>query len=128
LKQQGKAIGIVVCLFFIGLTSMGLPLFYRSGFPYRLWKVGLYPRDSDIIEVGLEKDPQAQALFLGKTRDDLEAMLGNIHVIKGSFQLLVSKSLWPHYQDDHTYLRWGDRYIVFEMRDGRVIRFHFVHG
>ena len=94
---------------------------------YSLWKHNLMSASADVIERGLAHDPQAIDLVVGKTESELMALIPTAHPTTGTFDILVSKGLWPDSQN-HTYCRLGDRYLVFEFTDGRVSAIRRVSG
>jgi hypothetical protein len=66
---------------------------------------------------------------LGKSEAELKKMFGRVDPVEGSFSLLVSKNLHPYRPPDtHRLLRLGDTYIVFELKDDKVIKVHRVSG
>ena len=94
---------------------------------YQLWKRGLRPYDANIIEYGLRHDPNAAMLVVGKSVDDVTRMFKNVHEPDGSFQILISKTL-PDRPRTRKYYQWENRYVIFEVEDGRVVALTFVHG
>ena len=115
---------VIVCLALLIALCVAPQL---SGLRYSLWKHGLMPASADVIERGLAHDPQALDLVVDKTRPELMLLIPTAHPTTGTFDLLVSKHLWPDSQN-HTYCRLGERYLVFEFTDGRVSAIRRVSG
>src|SRR5262245_16481766 len=109
---------ICVCVFFAATSST---------IPYWLWKKGLYAPDDTTIEFNLRKDPDALQLVLGKTEGELRELFGDVHTPTTSFDLLISKNLGANRTGD-SYLQWDDKYIIFEMKQGRFVALQFVSG
>lgn len=83
--------------------------------------------DADVIEYGLRRDPNAAALVVGKSINEVCELFKDVHESKGSFDILVSKNL-PHRPAGRKYYQWEQRYVVFEVEGDRVIALTFVHG
>ncbi len=68
-------------------------------------------------------------MVVGLSTEELYSRYPAFNVPDASFLNLVSKNLHPyHIPPDHTFLRYGREYLVIEIKNGKVIALHRVHG
>lgn len=66
---------------------------------------------------------------VGWSVTELRNQYPNVADISNSFRLLISKNLAPRaIPEDHSFLRLGKTYWVFEIKAGQVLAVHRVHG
>jgi hypothetical protein len=66
---------------------------------------------------------------IGLTEAELRAKYPDVTELDRSFDLLVSKNLHPYkLPATNKLLRFGRNYLVAELKNGRVIALHRVHG
>jgi len=66
---------------------------------------------------------------VGITMTGLRTQLPSVRSVSNSFLLLVSKGLAPYrIPPEHSFLRLGNAYVVFEIKDDRVLAVHRVSG
>jgi hypothetical protein len=66
---------------------------------------------------------------IGLTEAELRAKYPEITGRDSSFALLVSKNLHPYHPPaTNKLLRFGDNYLVLELKNGRVIALHRISG
>ncbi len=81
------------------------------------------------ILVYAESKVPAERDVIGLSEKELYEKYPETTVPSGSFLILVSKNLHPyHAPSDHVFLRYGEQYWVFELKDGKVIALHRVSG
>jgi len=74
-------------------------------------------------------DAPTKDSVIGLTEAELYKIHPEVIVPTRSFLILVSKNLHPyHAPSDHVFLRYGQEYLVFELKDGKVIAIHRVSG
>jgi len=73
--------------------------------------------------------PSNVADVAGLSESELQAKYPNVKEVDDSFSNLVSKNLHPYHPPEGTrYLRFGEEYLVAELRNGKVIALHRVGG
>ena len=66
---------------------------------------------------------------IGLSEKELYKIYPEVNIPSNSFLNLVSKNLHPyHAPSEHVFLRYGKEYVVFELKNGKVIAMHRVSG
>ena len=94
---------------------------------YVLWKHGLYHLDPPSVLAALGHDAEANKIVLGRSRKEVEAMLGPLVPIEGPHYIA---SCWAHspWPEDHIFFVDNEFwfYVVFE--NDRAVGFGIAKG
>ena len=84
---------------------------------------------SVIISPFARSDIPTEEDVIGLSEKELYKIHPEVNIPSSSFLNLVSKNLHPyHAPRDHVFLRCGKKYLVFELKNGKVIAMHKVSG
>ncbi|MCP4323317.1 MAG: hypothetical protein GY787_16010 [Alteromonadales bacterium] len=84
---------------------------------------------SVIISPFARSDAPSEEALIGLSENELYKIHPEVNVPSRSFLNLVSKNLHPYNAPrDHVFLRFGQEYLVFELKNGKVIAMHRVRG
>ncbi len=71
----------------------------------------------------------AYSELIGISESELRIKYPEVRELSNSFKLLLSKNLFPYQPPEtHKFLRLGNQYIVFELKDDVIIKVHKVSG
>lgn len=73
--------------------------------------------------------PSNIADVAGLSEAELQVKYPNVKEVDDSFSNLISKTLYPYHPPEGTrFLRFGEEYLVAELRNGKVVALHRVGG
>ncbi len=128
---------IAIALLIIAAALVAIAGFWTVSYPdaydsknmkHVLWKHGLYHLNSASVLSGLAADPQRDQFVIGRSKEEIEAILGPLVPIRTSGHYIPScwtNARWP---EDHIFFVDKDYWWYVVFAKGRAVEFNVAKG